>query len=160
MIKKLRIYRCATFLRNKWMFDFRWCVIAKLMRRTRIISHLQEERGSCMNIISAHRLSAIRHADELLWWMWRTRVSERSTRDYSLLTREILVPEQYTIQREIGGDRMKTLKRLKATSLWKRVLIKTRLPVNSTITTFKDLLWQKIYMIDNGNYCVGGPNRM
>ena len=65
--QKQRLSIARAFLRNRECLildDALSAVDAKTERE--IISHLQEERGGCMNIISAHRLSAIRHADEII----------------------------------------------------------------------------------------------
>ncbi len=72
-----------------------------------IISHLQERAWRRnMNITSAHRLSAIRHADEIIV-MNEGHVWARYPRE--LLAQRGWYYEQYLIQRDRGGDRMKTL---------------------------------------------------
>ena len=79
--QKQRLSIARAFLRNRECLildDALSAVDAKTERE--IISHLQQERGGCMNIISAHRLSAIRHADEIIV-MNEGRISERGTHE-------------------------------------------------------------------------------
>ena len=79
--QKQRLSIARALLRNRECLildDALSAVDAKTERE--IISHLQEERGGCMNIISAHRLSAIRHADEIIV-MNEGRISERGTHE-------------------------------------------------------------------------------
>ena len=79
--QKQRLSIARAFLRNRECLildDALSAVDAKTERE--IISHLQEERSGCMNIISAHRLCAIRHADEIIV-MNEGRISERGS-DY------------------------------------------------------------------------------
>lgn len=79
--QKQRLSIARALLRNRECLildDALSAVDAKTERE--IISHLQQERGGCMNIISAHRLSAIRHADEIIV-MNEGRISERGTHE-------------------------------------------------------------------------------
>ena len=95
--QKQRLSIARAFLRNRECLildDALSAVDAKTERE--IITHLQQERGGYMNVISAHRLSAIRHANEIIV-LSEGHIIERGTHE-ELLDQKGWYYEQYNIQ--------------------------------------------------------------